>query len=152
MGVNMSRTDLSSEYTEDDRSPSTPEGVVRAYVAAESRSDLDGVLALFAGDAVVMGEGWETASGRAELREMFERVLAPSRFRGELRIDVDRVLEGDEFAVVQAQSTGTVTRLEYGATIDVPYRELFVLRRQGDGRTDFWMVAAYMFNSPAVER
>jgi uncharacterized protein (TIGR02246 family) len=143
----MSHTDV-AETTEQDTAGGMPQDVVRAYFEAGNRSDVDGVLALFAEDAVVMAEGWETAIGRPEIRSVYERTLAPSRVRRDLRVEVDDIVEGDDVAAVRTHSSGTVSRLEYGASVDVFYRELFVLRRSA-GR---WLVAAYMFNSPTAER
>ena len=122
----------------------TPEDVVRAYFAALNSSDVDGIVGLFEDDGVVMADEFETATGSADIRAMYEGTLARVRIRAE--VDVDRILEGDELAAAQTHSADTVTQLESGTTINASYREVFVLRRSSDG----WRIADYMFNSPAA--
>jgi uncharacterized protein (TIGR02246 family) len=121
----------------------TPEDVVRGYFAAFNSSDVDGIVALFADDAVVMAHEFETAAGSAQIRAAFESALGACI---EEAIDVDRIVERGELAVAQTHSTGTLTVLESGATIELSYRELFVLRRSSDG----WRITDYMFNSAAA--
>ena len=99
----MSNTDVTDETTEQDTAVGTPQDVVRAYFEAGNRSDIDGVLALFAKDAVVMAEGWETTIGRDEIRSVYERTLAPSRVRRDLRVKVDDIVEGDDVAVAPGE-------------------------------------------------
>jgi uncharacterized protein (TIGR02246 family) len=121
----------------------TPEDVVRGYFAAFNSSDVDGIVALFADDAVVMAHEFETATGTAQIRAAFEGAFA--RVRIQETIDVDRIVERGELAVAQTHSTGTLTVLESGTTLELSYRELFVLRRLSDG----WRITDYMFNSAA---
>lgn len=125
-----------------------PQEVVQAYFAAGNNSSVDAAVALFTDDAVVMAEGWETATGRTEIQSLLARVLSPTAFRRNLQVDVDDVLQSHDVAAIRTHSTGTMARLEYGATVDLPYRELFVLRLSGGS----WLIAAYMFNSATAER
>jgi len=54
-------------------------------------------------------------------------------------------VDGGGLAAVQTQTTGTVKLLASGSTISAVSRELFVLRRSGDG----WRITDYMFNRTA---
>lgn len=119
----------------------TPEEVVGDYFTALSSSDLERTVGLFADDAAVMADGFETAIGPDELRAVYEGVFARARI--EEHPQFDRTLQADDLAVVRTHSSGTITQLESGTATDVSPRELFVLRRSGDG----WLIVEYIFNS-----
>jgi len=48
------------------------ESIVRAYFAALNRSDVDGVVALFAEDGSFLPDESPTATGREQIRRAFE--------------------------------------------------------------------------------
>lgn len=121
---------------------SSPQDAVRAYFASLCDSDVEAIVSLFSDDAVVMANGSPTATGRAELRSMYEALL--SRVKVDNHVNIDGVLESGDLAAAHTHSAGAITRLGSGATSDVAARELFVLRRAGDE----WRITHYMFNSP----
>ena len=119
---------------------SSPEDAVRAYMTALNASDLDGLVAVFAGDGSLMADEFPSATGRKQLRRLFAGILEARSFGRELH--VDRVIEEGDLASVQTHTMGTLTMLETNTTIQGLSRELWVLRRDGSG----WRIVDYMFN------
>ena len=121
----------------------TPVEVVHGYFAALNSSDVQGIVALFAEDAVLMADDYSSATGRGEIRAAFEGAFTAMKMQQECH--VDHVVERDGIAVVRTHSTGMLTLLGPGTTLDQNHRELYVLRRSTEG----WRITDYMFNSPA---
>ena len=119
---------------------SSPEDAVRAYMTALNASDLEGIVAVFAGDGSVMADEFPSATGQEQLRRLFAGIFKARSFGRELH--VDRVIEEGDLASVQTHTTGTLTMLETNTTIQGLSRELWVLRRDGSG----WLIVDYMFN------
>jgi uncharacterized protein (TIGR02246 family) len=117
------------------------EGTVRAYFEALDRSDVDGVLAVFAEDGSFLPDESPTATGREQIRHTYEGAFQARSFQRELHID--QIREGSDVAVA-LHTTGTITILAANNTIPVGSRELFVLRRTGTYR----QITDYMFNRP----
>jgi uncharacterized protein (TIGR02246 family) len=120
----------------------TVENAVRAYFEALNRSDIDGVVSVFAEDGSLMGDERETATGHLQLRRAFEGIFKTLSFQRELTIGSIR--EGAEMAAALTHTAGALTILATNNTIHAPSRELFVLRKSGDG----WRITEYMFNRP----
>lgn len=118
------------------------ESTVRAYFEALNRSDVDGVVALFAEEGSLLPDESPTATGREQLRRAYERTFQAISLQRELHID--QIREGSDVAVARTHTTGTLTFLAANNTITMGSRELFVLRRTG---TD-WQINDYMFNRP----
>jgi hypothetical protein len=68
--------------------------------------------------------------------------------RMQRRVQLERVAQADQLAVVRSRSTGTVTLLETGTTIEQENREHYALRRTSNG----WRITDDIFNSPAAEQ
>lgn len=118
------------------------ERAVRAYFEALNRSDVDGVVSAFAEDGSLMGDERETATGHVQLRRAFEGIFKTLRLQREPFID--QIREGADMAAALTHTTGTLTVLASNTTMDLPSRELFVLRKFGNG----WRITEYMFNRP----
>jgi uncharacterized protein (TIGR02246 family) len=118
------------------------ESTVRAYFEALNRSDIDGVVSVFAEDGSLMSDERETVTGHAQLRRTFEGFFKIFSFQRELH--VDHIREGAEMAAVLTHTTGTRTMLATNSTMTGISRELFILRKTGTG----WRITDYMFNRP----
>jgi len=118
----------------------TPEAAIQEYFNALNQSNLDGIVDVFDDDGSIMAQDFPTASGARGLRGFFEHMFKVRAFSRELH--VDRIVDAGTLATVQSHTTGTVTALDTGASVELTSRELFVLRMVGDG----WRIVDYMFN------
>lgn len=114
---------------------------IRRYFEALNNADSDGVAKVFAEDGSLMADEGETVTSREQIRAMFQRHFEGLAFQRELHID--RVRQDGNVAVAETHTTGTIT--VGGNTIPLVSRELFILRRSGNG----WEITDYMFNRPA---
>lgn len=118
--------------------------IVRGYFEALDRSDVEGIVSLFAADGYFMIDEFPTAHGSAQIRAALEDTLAVLKVTSEYWID--RVTEVGELTIVEAHSTDTVTMLASNSVTLIEFRELFILRRAGNG----WQITDYIFNRPVA--
>jgi len=97
---------------------------VRRYYRMVDGNDVDGLLALFATDAVYARPGYERLRGRAEIRAFYtgQRVIE----RGEHTLDC-LVAEGDRVAV-HGEFVGT---LRDGRSVRLRFADFFVVDDEG---------------------
>ncbi len=114
------------------------------YESALNSSDLDGVMQLYATDAVFMPQHGQPAVGREAVRAAYQQVFATIEIRIRFQIDEVQVLS-PEWAYVRTRSTGTA-RLVGGDRPPGPEanQELFLLHREADGQ---WRFARYIFST-----
>ena len=112
--------------------------MVGAYERALNRSDVEGIVDLFADDAVLMDLDRPTAVGREQLRADYERGLALGTVRREFH--VDQVLRSGDVATVRTHSVGGLVTPGVDTIRSIEARELFVLRREGAR----WRIAQYV--------
>ncbi len=113
---------------------------VRAYFDALNRKALNGVLEVFTPDASVMPSDGEIAVGTGEIRATYEHRFTTFDYGRVVHID-ETIVDG-ELAVVHCHSTGTLTLLGSGRTVEAVAREGFTLWNVSDR----WMVRFYMNN------
>jgi ketosteroid isomerase-like protein len=112
-----------------DREPARePNDLERFFIARANARDLDGLLALYEPDAVLMSSsGTPLAVGLDEIRDALERMLAAQR---------EYVLGEQRPALISGDTALTSTRLAVGAITTE------VARRQPDG-TWLWVIDRY---------
>ena len=109
-------------------SATDPNDLERFFIARANARDLDGLVALYEPDAVLVSDaGNRTATGIAEIRDALERMLAGQR---------EYVLGEQRPAFVSGDLALTSTRLTDGAITAE------VARRQPDG-TWLWVIDRY---------
>ena len=118
--------------------------IVREYFEALERSDVEGTVSLFAADGYFMIDEVPTAHGTAQIRAALEETLRVLNVS--CVYEIDRVTEVGELAIVEAHSTDTVTMLASNSKTLIEFRELFILRRAGNG----WQITDYIFNRPVA--
>lgn len=123
--------------------PTAAEQVVRAYFERFGEGDPAGVASLFHPEASFLPNGGATVSGRDAIRVYFEDVFGRATVRFD-RVTVDRVVELGGAAVVEARTDETITVHDPARTVIDEFRELFVLRREGDGT---WTIDSYVGNA-----
>ncbi|HEV8632441.1 MAG TPA: SgcJ/EcaC family oxidoreductase [Thermoanaerobaculia bacterium] len=116
--------------------------VLESYEQALNASDVEGVVQLYTGDAVLLPPNAASAVGIDAVRATYTGI-----FRA---IDLDLTFEIAEVSVVspdwaflRSSSKGVVTILANGARIPSNNHELFVLHRTRGG----WKLARYSFSS-----
>jgi uncharacterized protein (TIGR02246 family) len=114
------------------------------YEQALNASDVDGVMQLYAEDAVFMPQHSLPAAGRAAVRLAYRHVFDTIRLDIDFTIDEIRVLS-PEWAFARTRSSGTVKvlALEQPPAAEAN-QELFLLHRETDGH---WRFARYIFST-----
>lgn len=126
----------------DDELARAVEGPVKTYFAALNDKNLDGILEIFTPDAAFMPADAETAIGTEKVRAAYQHRFTMFDYARVLH--VDEVIAEGGLGVVRCHSTGTLTLLGSGTTVQAVAREVFTLQKV-DG---CWMVRMYMNNLP----
>ena len=113
-------------------STATPEQVLAAIVAGINSGDLDSLMNLYERDAAFATEPGCLAPGAAGISAALNGFIA---MRGTLELEVTRVLEVDDLALVIGVWSFTGTR--DGEPVQLSARNADVLRRQADGTWRF---------------
>ena len=112
------------------------QAVLRYYTAVDN-GDIDGLLTLFASDAVYHRPGYEPLVGRADLEEFYlrQRVIDTGRHQ------VEFLLEDDSRVAVYGTFAGT---LNDGTTVRIRFSDFFCLRDDGlfERRDTFFFLPA----------
>jgi uncharacterized protein (TIGR02246 family) len=113
--------------------------VIEAYGDRLRAGDVPGITGLYTLDGTVMAPDQRTASGAGELSEVYAAALAACGM--DFRFEFDTVEISGDTAIARTRTSGTTTVRVSGESMPDRYRELFVLRRTGEG----WRIAEYMF-------
>lgn len=113
------------------------------YETALNASDVDGVLAVFSPDGVFMAPNNPSAIGVDAIRAAYDGIFQAIAFETELTV-AEVVQLAPDWALVRTDSNGFVTVHAIKQRVPDANHELFVLKRDGDGR---WKIARYSFSS-----
>ena len=111
----------------------TPEQVLESIVIGINSGDLDSLLPLYESDAAFASEPGSLAHGAPGISQALTGFIS---MNGELDIEVTRVLEVDDLALVTGVWSFNGTGPE-GEPVQLAARNADVLRRQGDGTWRF---------------
>ena len=114
-------------------STSTPEQVLASVVAGINSGDLDSLMPLYESEAAFATEPGSLAHGAAGVSEALTGFIS---MKGELDIEVTRVLEAGDLALVIGVWSFNGTGPD-GKPVQLAARNADVLRRQGDGTWRF---------------
>ncbi len=114
-------------------STATPEQVLESIVIGINSGDLDSLMPLYESDAAFATQPGSLAPGAPGVREALTGFIA---MNGTLDIDVTRVLEVDDLALVVGVWTFDGTGSD-GEPVRLAARNADVLRRQTDGTWRF---------------
>lgn len=129
-----------------------PEAAVKAAITAQlnryetalNASDVDGVMTLYADDAVFMPQGNPPVQGRDAVRATYRGIFDAIKLKVRFTIDEIRPLSKD-WAFARTRSNGTVQPLGVDAPASAEAnQEIFLLHRGGDGQ---WRFARYIFST-----
>ena len=111
----------------------TPEQVLESIVIGINSGDLDSLLPLYENDAAFASEPGSLAHGAPGISQALTGFIS---MNGELDLEVTRVLEVDDLALVTGVWSFNGTGPE-GEPVQLAARNADVLRRQGDGTWRF---------------
>lgn len=114
-------------------STARPEAVLESIVRGINSGNLDGLMSLYEGDAAFAGQPGSLAHGREGVREALSGFIS---MNGELDLEVTRVLEVDDLALVIGAWSFNGTGPD-GEPVRLTARNADVLRRQADGSWRF---------------
>jgi len=145
-----SRTEIFRAQPESSSSPDSATGseerAIRAAMASYNNAlnsgSTDAALALYAEDGVFMPPYSQSAVGKEAVRRAYDKVFQ------ELKFDVrfttaELVVVAPDWAFVRTNSAGTTGHASTGKTTAEANQELFIFRKDGDGR---WRIARYSFS------
>lgn len=119
------------------------EGVLEAYENALNASDVDKVLTVFTPDGVFMAPNNPSAIGLDALRGVYSGIFQAITFETELTVQ-EIVQVAPDWAFVRTNSAGFVTVHAIKQRVPDANHELFVFKKDGDGK---WKIARYSFSS-----
>jgi len=123
--------------------------VMASYNDALNSGSTDAALALYAADGVFMPPYSQSAVGKEAVRKAYNRVFQELKFDVRFTI-AELVVVSPDWAFVRTNSAGTTDHASTGKTTAEANQELFVFRKDGDGK---WRIARYSFsptNPPAA--
>ncbi|MBV8795710.1 MAG: SgcJ/EcaC family oxidoreductase [Hyphomicrobiales bacterium] len=136
-----------------DSSMGSEERAIRAVMAsyndALNSGSTDAALALYAEDGVFMPPYSQSAIGKEAVRRAYDKVFQELKFDVRFTI-AELVVMAPDWAFVRTNSAGTTGHASTGRTTAEANQELFIFRKDGDGK---WRIARYSFsptNPPAA--
>ena len=114
-------------------STATPEQVLESIVTGINSGDLDDLMPLYESDAAFASEPGSLAHGAPGISQALTGFIS---MNGELDLEVTRVLEVDDLALVTGVWSFNGTGPD-GEPVQLAARNADVLRRQGDGSWRF---------------
>lgn len=118
------------------------------YETALNAGDLEGVMALYADDAVFMAQHSPSSVGTVAVRHAYEAVFKTIDL--DIKFDIIEIKQlSPTWAFARTHSAGTVKRLATGGGGPEANQELFVLKRSEAGQ---WRIARYAFSSTQPAR
>ena len=116
--------------------------VMASYNDALNRGSTDAALMLYAEDGVFMAPYSQSAVGKEAVRKAYDAVFSELKFDVEFSI-AELVMMAPNWAYVRTNSAGTTGHASTGKTTAEAHQELFIFRKDGDGK---WRIARYSFS------
>ena len=117
--------------------------VLASYQDALNASNTDAVMRLYSEDGVFMPPYSQSAIGAAAVRQAYDAVFKAIKLS--VKFNVAEVVEiAPNWAFARTNSAGTVTVNATGAKSAEANQELFIFKKDADGR---WKIARYSFSS-----
>ena len=118
------------------------EAVLKSYERSLDAGNVDGVVKLYSGDAVLMAPGAPSVVGIQAVQNAYAGIFQAIRLNITFQV-AELHLLSPEWAFLRTNSTGQITILANGAVIPEANQELFLLRK-AHGQ---WKIARYSFSS-----
>lgn len=141
----MAHAGYSQSMTENEKAVAD---VLSAYNDALNSSDTNAVMPLYADDGVFMPPYSQSAIGSDEVRKAYDAVFKAIKLT--VKFNVAEIVEiGPNWVFARTNSAGTTLNHATGATSAEGNQELFIFRKDRDGK---FKIARYSFsptNAPA---
>ena len=118
-------------------------------VAAANARDVEGVLSVYADDAMSMSPNEPPTNGKAAIRASFQPTFAENTIQITAR--PDEVVVAGDLAVMRTSYEETVTPRGEGEPVELRGDWLIVWRKQSDGSWKFWRDMYSIVPPPATE-
>lgn len=119
--------------------------VVEKIILADNGGDLEGVLACYSDNAILMPPNDPAIKGKSEIRKRYESIFATTKVRFE-NVTEEAYVSGD-WGFIRGFTNGFVTVMDSGEKKSIKDKYLMILRLQPDGD---WKISHLMW-SPAFE-
>jgi uncharacterized protein (TIGR02246 family) len=117
--------------------------IMSSYEAALNASSTEAAIALYTEDAVFMVPNNPSAVGKVAVRQAYDAVFKAIRLKVKFTVD-ELVVMAPQWAFVRTNSAGTQTISATGVTSAEANQELFILKKDDDGK---WRIARYAFST-----
>jgi uncharacterized protein (TIGR02246 family) len=117
--------------------------VMSSYEAALNASSTEAAMPLYTQDGVFMAPNNQSAIGKAALRQAYDAVFKAITLKVKFAI-AELVVMAPEWAFVRTNSAGTQKINATGATSAEANQELFIFKKEDDGK---WRIARYSFST-----
>jgi uncharacterized protein (TIGR02246 family) len=114
-----------------------------SYEAALNASSTEAAMGLYTEDAVFMVPNNPSAVGKVAVRRAYDAVFKAITLKVKFTI-AELVVMAPQWAFVRTNSAGTQTINATGATSAEANQELFILKKDDDGK---WRIARYAFST-----
>jgi len=115
--------------------------VVKQYQDALNSNSLDGIMAVFDVDAVVLPPDAPAAAGHGAIRDNYKGITDASTSL-QITIEIQELFATDNMAHVWSLNYGKI-KIEDGEENSIDSKSLMILEKSMDG----WKVRRYMFNA-----
>ncbi len=115
--------------------------LIQTYQRSLNEADLDLVRAVYADDAMFIGQPLPTATGIEEIAATYAGVF--SKFDYDLRFDIQEIELSGDLGFVRTRSQGTITPKGQNPEGGKGNREIFVVKKIAGE----WKLYRYMFNA-----
>ena len=129
-----------SAATHDDAAIRT---VLSSYEGALNSSNTEAVMPLYTEDGVFMAPNFQSAIGKAAVRQAYDAVFKAITLKVKFTI-AELAMISSEWAFVRTNSAGTQKINASGTTSAEANQELFIFKKGGDG---MWRIARYSFST-----
>ncbi|TNE51792.1 MAG: nuclear transport factor 2 family protein [Deltaproteobacteria bacterium] len=116
--------------------------LLRTYEAGLNQSDVNGIISLYASDAVFMAQHRTPSVGHRKIKAAYRSIFGIIRLKIAFQID-EVVVVNPTFAYARTRSAGQTTILANGAKVKESNQELFLFRRKGNR----WKIFRYIFST-----
>jgi uncharacterized protein (TIGR02246 family) len=114
-----------------------------SYEAALNASSTEAAMTLYTEDAVFMVPNNQSAVGKDAVRQAYDAVFKTITLEVKFTI-AELLMMAPQWAFVRTNSAGIQTINATGATSAEANQELFILKREDDGK---WRIARYAFST-----
>jgi uncharacterized protein (TIGR02246 family) len=122
--------------------------VLSAYNQALNSSNTNAVIPLYAEDGVFMPPYSPSAVGLAEVRKAYDAVFSAIKLT--VKFNVEEIVEmSPDWIFARTNSAGTTLNHATGATSKEGNQELFIFRKEKDGR---FKIARYSFSTTTPQK